>query len=149
MGLEQDLHQSKPFTNAYRKASVNILFTHGWLLEQMKHWLKPYGITMKQYNVLRILRGAKGPISTCIVKDRMIDRQSDVSRLVDRMVLKGWISKSISEVDKRLVELKIEDSGLLLLETISGSSNEMDKVFSNLSEEEAASLSDLLDKLRG
>ena len=149
MGLEQDIHQTKPFSSAYQKASVNLLFTHGWLLEKMKHWLKPYGITMKQYNVLRILRGAQGPISTCTVRDRMIDRQSDVSRMVDRLVLKGWISKSISPVDKRLVEIKIEDSGLQLLETIAGGTQEIDSVFANLSEEEALQLSDLLDKLRG
>jgi DNA-binding MarR family transcriptional regulator len=148
MGIEQDIQQKKAFQSAYQKVAVNIFYTDGWLRDKMKSWLSPFGITMKQYNVLRILKGAKGSISTCILRDRMIDRMSDVSRLVDRMVAKGWISKCISPVDKRLVEINIEPSGLELLEQMNNAGDVMSKLLSNLSEEEANQLSMLLDKMR-
>lgn len=149
MGIEQDIQQTKAFTNPYHKVSVNILFTHGWIQDKMKSWLSPHGITMKQYNVLRILKGAQSEISTCVLRERMIDRMSDVSRLVDRMVLKGWISKTVSPHDKRLIDIKIEEPGLQLLMDAEKRSDNMDESLKNLTEEEAHQLSDLLDKLRG
>ena len=149
MGIEQDIQQTKAFTNAYQKASVNILFTHGWIQDKMKAWLSPHGITMKQYNVLRILKGANAEISTCVLRERMIDRMSDVSRLVDRMVLKGWISKTVSPHDKRLIDIKIEGPGLQLLYDAEERADKMDQALRNLTEKEASQLSDLLEKLRG
>lgn len=149
MGIEQDLQQTKAFNSVREKVAVNIFYTDGWLRDRMKSWLSPFGITMKQYNVLRILKGAKGSISTCILRDRMIDRMSDVSRLVDRMVAKGWISKCISPLDKRLVEISIEPSGLELLKKMEDAGDVMTELLSNLSDEEAEDLSGLLDKMRG
>lgn len=149
MGIEQDIHQTKAFKSAFEKAAVNIFFTDGWLSDRMKLWLSPFGITMKQYNVLRILKGAKSSVSTCILRERMIDRMSDVSRLVDRMVAKGWITKCTSPVDKRLVEINIEQSGLDLLEKMENAGDIMQSIMSNLSEKEAEQLSLLLDKMRG
>jgi DNA-binding MarR family transcriptional regulator len=148
MGIEQDIQQKKAFQSVHQKVAVNIFFTDGWLRDKMKSWLSPFGITMKQYNVLRILKGAKSSISTHTLRDRMIDRMSDVSRLVDRMVAKGWISKCVSPIDKRLVEINIESAGLELLQKMEDAGDVMTEVLFNLSEEEAEMLSNLLDKMR-
>jgi len=105
-------------------------------------------ITAQQYNILRILRGAGKPISTLQIRERMLDKMSDTSRIVDRLVLKGLAQKSTCKDDKRLVDVSISSKGKKLLEKIDRYDNEMDAIFGNLTEAEAKIFNKLLDKIR-
>ncbi|MEZ4828853.1 MAG: MarR family transcriptional regulator [Bacteroidia bacterium] len=150
MKLEDAIKQKTPFRSAKQKMLVNILFTQNWLLDLQKNVFKPYGITPQQYNVLRILRGQHPqPVSTCVIRDRMLDRMSDVSRIVDRLVKKDLVIRTTCQSDKRLVDVHINDNGLALLTSIDDRTQEMDRAFASVTDEEALQISDLLDKLRG
>ena len=148
MRIEEEIHQKK-FRNEYQKATVNLIYTNNWMMTKQKRFLGEYGITPQQYNVLRILKGQNpGSISTSAIRERMLDRSSDASRIVDRIHKQGLVEKKICPTDKRLVDVKISPKGLKLLEEIEKEVEKMDTVFSNLSNEEAAELNRLLDKLR-
>lgn len=147
MGIDKDIRQSN-FRNVYNKAMVNILFTNNWLLEKIKSFVKSEDITPQQYNILRILRGADLPLSTLQIRERMLDKMSDTSRIVDRLIAKGLVQKEISTKDRRLVDISITEQGKELLAKLDAREVELDKILSNLSEEDAEMLSRLLDKLR-
>ncbi len=147
MSIDKDIHQTK-FRNGYNKAMVNILFTNNWLLEKIKTFVKTEDITPQQYNILRILRGAGTPLSTLQIRARMLDKMSDTSRIVDRLIAKGLVRKEISTKDKRLVDISISDQGNELLIKLDTREGELDKILHNLNEEDAELLSQLLDKLR-
>jgi DNA-binding MarR family transcriptional regulator len=147
MGIEQDINQTK-FRNEYQKAAINLIYTFNWMNEQIKIMLDQYDITPQQFNILRILRGAGKPISTLQIRQRMLDKMSDTSRIVDRLLKKELVKKVICEGDRRLVDVSISDNGLQLLERIDNHQEEMDSVFKNLDEEQAATLNRLLDKIR-
>ena len=134
--------------NVHEKAVVNIMYTHSWIIEQMRSYFKTYGITIKQYNILRILRGADGPLSTSQVRERMLDKMSDTTRLIDRMIKKGWVEKKVSSSDRRLVDIMITDHGLDLLDRVNDIHDKSAEIMGNLSEEEIEQLSLLLDKIR-
>lgn len=128
---------------------INLLFTYGWAIEKIKDFLSQEDITHQQYNILRILRGAHPkPLSTLQIRERMLDKMSDTSRIVDRMVLKELVEKRVCSKDKRLVDITITQKGQDLLKRLDESSAKMDAVMENLSENEAEQLSSLLDKLR-
>lgn len=146
--LEDEIRQKRSFTSLHEKALVNIMYTHGWVIERMRLFFKSYGITIKQYNILRILKGADEPLSTSQIRLRMLDKMSDTTRLIDRMVTKGWVKKSVSKTDRRLVDIMITDKGLDLLDEIKGIESQAEEIFGNLSIEEVQKLSDLLDKVR-
>ena len=106
-------------------------------------------ITAQQFNILRILRGSfPTPLSTLQIRDRMLEKMSDTSRLVDRLLIKGLVEKITSATDRRLVDILITDKGKKLLSRIDAQEAEMDAILNNLTEKEAAQLSDLLDKMR-
>ena len=148
MGIEQDIQQSR-FRNAHQKAAVNLLFTGAWLRDKMKIIFDREDITAQQFNILRILRGSfPNPLSTLQIRERMLEKMSDTSRLVDRLMAKGLVKKIICKTDRRLVDILITEKGKKLLERLDQCSGEMDAILINLSEKEAAQLSDLLDKLR-
>ena len=148
MGIEQEISQ-KNFRNELQKASLNLLFTSGWLSNKHKELFKPFGITPQQYNVLRILRGSlPKTISTSDIKSRMLDRNSDVSRIVDRLNLKGWVEKRPCPKDRRLVDVTISSDGLKLLERMENQVQSLENSLGKLSEEEANQLNGLLDKIR-
>ena len=147
MSIDKDIHQTS-FRNGYNKAMVNILFTNNWLLEKIKGFVKTEDITPQQYNILRILRGAGEPLSTLQIRDRMLDKMSDTSRIVDRLIAKGLVKKEISAKDKRLVDISITQSGNELLIKLDAREEELDQVLQNINVEEAETLSLLLDKLR-
>jgi MarR family 2-MHQ and catechol resistance regulon transcriptional repressor len=148
MGIDKDIHQNK-FRNERHKAMINILFTYGWAIEKLKQFVSEEGITHQQFNILRILRGNHPtPLSTLSIRDRMIDKMSDTSRIVDRLVSKGLVKKVICKKDRRLVDVSITDRGLKLLEKLDKRQDDMDGILSNLSEKEATNLSKLLDKIR-
>jgi DNA-binding MarR family transcriptional regulator len=149
MGIEKEIHQSR-FVSAKQKAMLNILFTYGWVIEQIKNFLSNEDITHQQYNILRILRGAHPhPLSTLQIRDRMLDRMSDTSRIVDRLILKELVQKSTCTKDKRLVDVVITEKGRELLQKLDEQAGDVDKIMRGLNEEEADTLSTLLDKLRG
>ena len=156
MGIENDIHQTK-FNSARQKAMINLLYSYGWVLEKIKESLGKEDITHQQFNILRILRGSHPkPLSTLQIRERMLDKMSDTSRIVDRLVTKGLVKKTTCFKDKRLVDVTITDKGQLvlpwqthtLLKKIDSESDHIMEVMANLSEKEAAMLSDLLDKLR-
>jgi MarR family 2-MHQ and catechol resistance regulon transcriptional repressor len=148
MGIDKDIHQNK-FRNERHRAIVNLLFTYGWTVERLKQFVSEEGITHQQFNILRILRGNHPtPLSTLTIRERMIDKMSDTSRIVDRLLSKGMVKKVICKKDRRLVDVSITDKGLKLLEKLDKRQDEMDEILSNLSEKEATTLSKLLDKIR-
>ncbi len=147
MGIEKDISQAK-FRSEYQKATINLIYTFNWMNEQIKNMLDQYDITPQQFNILRILRGAGKPISTLQIRQRMLDKMSDTSRIVDRLVKKDLVKKVICEGDRRLVDVSISDSGLQLLERMDTHQEDMDSVFKNLDEEEAITLNKLLDRIR-
>ncbi|MBI1781031.1 MAG: MarR family transcriptional regulator [Sphingobacteriales bacterium] len=150
MSLQKDIHQLRNFRNEYQKAIVNIVFTHNWLTEKMKSFLDKEDITPQQFNILRILRGASPePLSTLQIRERMLDKMSDTSRIVDRLVAKELVKKTSCKADKRLVDVVIADKGRKLLEKLDELSDEMDGIINNLTEAEAKTLNKLLDKARG
>src|SRR5687768_8715478 len=116
--------------------------------EKMKSIFDRENITAQQFNILRILRGAGKPISTLQIRQRMLDKMSDTSRIVDRLVLKGMVKKTICPEDKRLVDVSITDKGKKLLEKLDKYDAEIDSIFGNLSDTEVRNLNKLLDKIR-
>ncbi len=146
--LEEEIKQKRSFKNVHEKSLVNLLYTHNWVMEQMRQFFGRYGLTLKQYNILRILRGAKGPLSTSQIRDRMLDKMSDTTRLIDRMVKKGWVEKNVCAHDRRLVDIVITDDGLSLLDLIQDMGQQSEDIFKNLDISEVEQLSYLLDKMR-
>ena len=128
------------------KALINIKYTANWLSSKENDFFKPYGISPQQYNILRILRGAKDKIKVQIVKDRMIERAPNATRLMDKLCDKKLIERERCEHDRRVVFVKINDVGLELLSAIDDNKNL--SFLENITEEEAIVLSNLLDKIR-
>lgn len=144
-----DAIQSK-FKDNKQRATVNLLYTANWLSSQISDILKEKDITHQQYNVLRILRGAKGePVSLKYVKERMLDRMSDVSRIVDKLLKKKHLQRNQCPNDRRNVDITITKDGLQLLADLDAVMNEKDDVFSSFTDEEINIFNELLDKLRG
>jgi DNA-binding MarR family transcriptional regulator len=125
-----------------------MIYTFNWITEQMKNLFERYGLTSQQFNILRILRGAGQPLSTLQIRQRMLDKMSDTSRIVDRLIIKGLVKKVTSKTDKRLVDVSITDKGKKLLTKLDEHQQEMDNTLGNLSESEAKTLNKLLDKIR-
>ena len=148
MGIEKDIQQYN-FTSARQKAMINLLYSYGWIIEKIKDSLSNENITHQQFNILRILRGSHPkPLSTLQIRERMLDKMSDTSRIVDRLVVKGLVKKTTCSKDKRLVDIIITDKGQKLLKKIDADSDHVDEIMNNLTEEEAEQLNDMLDKLR-
>ena len=134
------------FRSSRVKALINIKYTFNWLNSKENEFFKPYGISPQQYNILRILRGAKDKIKVQIVKDRMVERAPNATRLMDKLCDKNLIERERCEHDRWVVFVKITQSGLDLLSTID--ENEKVSFLENLTDEEAITLSNLLDKIR-
>jgi len=148
MGIEQDIQQTR-FRNAHQKAAVNLLYTGGWLRDQMKVIFDREDVTAQQFNILRILRGSfPSPLSTLQIRERMLEKMSDTSRLVDRLLAKGLVKKIVCKTDRRLVDILITDKGKKLLQRLDQHEADMDAILCGLTDKEATQLSDLLDKLR-
>lgn len=147
MGIDKDIQQDN-FRSIYQKLSINLIFTTNWITEKIKNILQEEDITPQQYNILRILRGSKKPLSTLQIRERMLDKMSDTSRIVERLVKKELVVKKTSDIDKRLVDVSISEIGLELLKRLDQKNNELDAILQNLSAKEASALSDLLDKMR-
>ena len=138
--------QSK-FPSEKVKAFINIKYTANWLNSQENEFFKPFGISPQQFNILRILKGAGKPIKVQQIKDRMIERAPNATRLMDKLCAKDLIERIPCPEDRRVVNIAITDNGLKLLAQIAESLPKNDWL-GKLSETEAAQLSDLLDKIR-
>ncbi len=147
MSIDKDINQSK-FKNEHQKVLINIIYTSNWLNEKVKLILDREDITRQQFNILRILRGAGEPISTLQIRQRMLDKMSDTSRIVDRLEIKGLVKKNICENDKRMVDVYITSKGKKLLEKIDRSEDEMNAIAGSLTEADAKTMNKLLDKMR-
>lgn len=150
MGLEEDIKQTKGFQSQRQKALVNIIYSEAWLRDKLGTTLKPFGLTNQQYNVLRILRGSNPkPLSTSSIRDRMLDKMSDASRIVDRLFKKGLLERKTCSSDKRLVDVFITKEGMSLLDKIDSVMDDLNSNLNTITEEEAETLNNILDKLRG
>lgn len=149
MKLENEIYQNK-FKNEYQKAFVNIIYTHNWLNQFQCSLLKKFKITTQQFNVLRILRGQyPNPSSITLVRTRMLDKMSDASRIIDKLVTKKLVSRKYSRDDKRKADVIITQKGLDLLSKIDELEPMWEEKLSQLNSTEIKKLNLLLDKLRG
>jgi DNA-binding MarR family transcriptional regulator len=149
MEIGKEIKQSK-FKNEYHKMFINILFTSGWLAAKDSAHLKPYGISTQQFNILRILRGQHPkPATVNLLIDRMFDKNSNASRLVEKLRLKKLVERATCPDDRRAVNVIITQKGLDLLAEIDKQETSFLKELKNLSEKEAEQMNLLLDKLRG
>ena len=147
MGIEKDIQQTN-FRNEFQKMGINIIYTANWLNEKIGQILSTEDITQQQYNILRILRGSDTPLSTLKIRERMLDKMSDTSRIVDRLIVKGLVEKSACLKDKRLVDITLTKKGFILLEKLDDLNHQIDSLLKGVSEKEAHTLNQILDKLR-
>jgi DNA-binding MarR family transcriptional regulator len=147
MGIEQDIQQTN-FRNEYQKLGINIMYTANWLNEKISSILSQEDITQQQYNILRILRGAEKPLSTLQIRARMLDKMSDTSRIVDRLVAKELVEKNTCPTDKRLVDIVISKKGFAILEKLDQLNHHLDSLMKSINEKEAITMNQLLDQLR-
>lgn len=147
----EDAIQQPVFKSSHQRAQINILYTAAWLNQMNGRSIKPFGISVQQFNILRILRGRQGdPATVKLLTARMLDKMSNASRLVDKLVQKGLVERQQSEADRRQVDITITKRGLDLVKQASDAMERDQEVFfANLSVGEADRLSRLLDKLRG
>ncbi|SEN51432.1 DNA-binding transcriptional regulator, MarR family [bacterium A37T11] len=149
MKLEDEIKSR--FQNEYHKAALNIMFTNSWLISLLKKRTDAKHITLQQYNILRILRGQHpNPATVNLLKERMIDKMPDVSRIIDRLVQKEFVSRCTNNRDRRAVDILITDKGLNILHQLDiDDEMKLDHLLNkNLTEQECQTLNYLLDKMR-
>lgn len=139
------------FRNEYHKGLINLNYTTRQLGYDFFQALKQHGVTEQQYNVLRILRGfrSEAPLSIGFIKERMLDKDSDVSRIVDRLFLSQMLTRCENPQDRRQKSVEITEKGLELLNSMLAVEKKVDTLLGNLTEEEVQQLNYLLDKIRG
>lgn len=148
MKLEDEIHQ-KTFKSPQQKLAINILFTSNWLNSKYEHIFKGLDLTHQQYNVLRILRGQNPkPCSLKYIKERMLDKMSDTSRILDKLVSKGYASREVCPDDRRSINASISEKGLALLKKLDFIDDITGDIFKNLTENKIEKLNELLDNLR-
>ncbi|GAB3801758.1 MarR family transcriptional regulator [Spirosoma humi] len=150
MSIETDIKQSAPFKSSYHRVIVNLIYTTNWLTDSQTQLLKPSKLTIQQYNVLRILRGQfPNPIKVSDITERMLDKMSNASRLVDKLVAKKLVLRTECPSDRRAVDVVITEKGLELLKQLDARQSEWDTLLQDkLTTDEATMLSNLLDRLR-
>ncbi len=149
MKLEDEI-KNKPFTDPFEKLMVNIIYTSNWLNYQHVQILKNFGVSPQQYNILRILRGQHpNPATVNLLKERMLDKMSNVSRLIEKLRQKGLVQREICPADRRAVDIKITEKGLDALQQMDQELQSLSKKLRNLETDEIEILNNLLDKLRG
>ncbi|SEW55585.1 MarR family winged helix-turn-helix transcriptional regulator [Chitinophaga arvensicola] len=144
----EKLITQKAFENENQRGLISLIFVGNWITSRHQQFFKQYGITMQQFNILRILRGQHPQAASInILKERMLDKMSDVSRLVERLRKADLVERKNSEMDRRAVDVRINDKGLELLRTIDNELTQLDNAFQSLSEKEIIQLNKLLDKM--
>jgi DNA-binding MarR family transcriptional regulator len=148
MKIEDEIKQSA-FKSDYHKAYINLLYTSNWLVQEQSNLFKPFGVTLPQYNVLRILRGQHPkPATVSLLIERMLDKTSNASRIVDKLEAKGLVTRKQCPNDRRTVDVLITDKGLALLKEMDVLDGGSKTGIRNLTENEATELNRLLDKIR-
>ena len=148
MKLEDEIHQ-KTFKSPQQKLAINILFTSNWLNSKYEYIFKGLDLTHQQYNVLRILRGQNPkPCSLKYIKERMLDKMSDTSRILDKLVSKGYASREVCPNDRRSINASISEKGLALLKKLDFIDDITVDIFKNLPANKIEKLNELLDNLR-
>lgn len=148
--IEEEIKQKK-FANIYSKTDVNLMFTSGWLQNVYTRFFKSRGISHQQYNVLRILRGQHpNAVMLCQITERMIDKMSNATRLVEKLRQKGLVTRELNDESRRKVDIRITESGLKLLKEIDAVMEEdmPPARYANLTEKELEILNTILDKIR-
>jgi DNA-binding MarR family transcriptional regulator len=147
MSIEKDINQPK-FKNEYQKSVVNIIYTYNWVREKLQEIFDKENLTSQQFNILRILRGSQVPLSTLQIRERMLDKMSDTSRIVDRLIIKGLAKKVVNKSDKRLVDVTISEKGKKVLQNMDQFENDIAGITKNLTINQARTFNQLLDKIR-
>jgi DNA-binding MarR family transcriptional regulator len=148
MKIEDEIKQNKKFKSEHQKLAVNIIFTSSWLYRNHAQFLKAHSISPEQFNVLRILRGQHpNCANNQLISDRMIDKSSNCSRIVEKLKQKGLVDRKENKNDRRHVDISITKKGLDLLDTIDAREN-ADILKTKISAKEAELINNLLDKLR-
>lgn len=148
MTIETEIQQTK-WESLRQKAVINVLYTCRVLEESTEARLRPFDLTMPQFNILRILRGQKGkPATVKLLTERMLDKSSNASRLVDKLLEKNLANRVSCPNDRRAVEVTITQAGLDLLKAVDRELRQIDARHPDFTEEDASLLSDLLDRLR-
>lgn len=147
--LENEIKQIKAFESAYHKATINLIYSGKWMIKLHSDVFHPFGISLQQYNILRILKGCYPKVATVsYIKIRMLDKMSDASRIVENMVKKGLISRINNSKDRRKVDITLAKKGIEVLAKIEDKQELLFGYLSNLTIEEAEQLNALLDKAR-
>ena len=147
-GIDQELRSR--FESEQHKAMLNVMFTANWFKSRMSDLFRPLGISSQQYNILRILRGAKGRMNMHSVKERMIDRAPNATRLTDKLIAKGLVERERCEEDRRVVYVRISSKGLELLAQVDKQNKAQQKdLEARLSKADAAALNRIMDQWRG
>jgi DNA-binding MarR family transcriptional regulator len=150
MTLAKDIKQTKPFSSPFQEVLVNIIYTSNWINLNQNSLMKKYDLSSQQFNVLRILKGKHPePMTVNAIIERMLDKMSNASRLVDKLLIKELVYRTESKNDRRACDVGISEKGIKILEEIKKEFDINDKNITNISEEEAKALSTLLDKFRG
>lgn len=148
MKIEEEIKQSS-FKSEQQKAHINLIFTSGWVQQAQASLFKPFGVTLPQYNVLRILRGQHPkPATISLLIERMLDKTSNASRIVDKLEAKELVTRKQCSADRRTVDVLITEKGLALLKEMDGLESGTGTGITNLTEQEAEQLNELLDKIR-
>ncbi|NEM98106.1 MarR family winged helix-turn-helix transcriptional regulator [Pontibacter burrus] len=148
MKIEEEIKQSA-FKSEYHKAYINVLYTSNWLEQEQSKQFKPFGVTLPQYNVLRILRGQHPkPATISMIIERMLDKTSNASRIVDKLEAKELVTRKQCPEDRRTVDVLITDKALALLKQMDELDGGTKSGLRNLTEQEAETLNTLLDKIR-
>jgi DNA-binding MarR family transcriptional regulator len=147
MGIEKEIQQAN-FRNEFQKMAINLIYTANWLNEKISGFLSSEDITQQQYNILRILKGSDVPLSTLQIRERMLDKMSDTSRIVDRLIAKELVQKNACLSDKRLVDIFLTEKGVTLVQKLDTLNDALDGLLKGVNEQEAATINQILDKLR-
>ncbi|RSK42343.1 MarR family winged helix-turn-helix transcriptional regulator [Hymenobacter perfusus] len=148
MKIEDEIKQST-FKDEYQKAHINLVFTTGWLQQQQSGQFKEFGLTLPQFNILRILRGQHPkPATVNLLIERMLDKTSNASRIVDKLEVKHLVTRTVCPSNRRAVDIRITEAGLELLRQLDAVMQNQQLGLQNLTLEEATQLSNLLDKIR-
>lgn len=145
----EDAIKQKKFANPYHKLLVNITYTANWFMNKQMELLRPFDLSPQQYNVLRILKGAyPKPMRVQDINERMLDRTSNTSRLIDKLLNKGFVDKQLSRYDRRAVDIVISETGISILDKTTPLITALETLLHGFETEEIEKLNDMLDTIR-
>jgi DNA-binding MarR family transcriptional regulator len=149
MELEKEITQ-KEFRNEKSKMIINVIFTSNWLLLKLGKTLRQHSLTWQQYNILKILKDQyPKPAMVNLLIDKMLDKSSNASRIVEKLRIKGLVDRQIRSEDRRAVDIQLTDQGLSLLDKVEKDLKKLEDSFSDISESDIKKVNQALDKLRG